>query len=232
MIILFAPAKTFSKQPDLMSFSPLFEEKTNEIAKKLSDSSLEEIKNVFKTSEAISKTVLTYYKSFDTNQSFAPLTLFEGEAYKTLDYKMLSEQAKAFLDKHLIIPDAFYGIIKPNLGIKPYRLDFTIAGMGLRKYWENDINTYINSQHSKTILSLAYKEFSSLIDQKKFELFEVSFLDFDGQKYKSISVFNKQNRGLLLKYIAEHQIEDIDSLPINFNGYKLSIIGHQYVYKR
>ena len=121
-----------------------------------------------------------------------------------------------------------YGVIKPLDGIKPYRMDFTLKQS--KSVWKDLINDYFLSKGTKQILSLASKEFSALIDKTKFDLYEVSFIDCKEDVCKKISVFNKQMRGTLLRYIVDQNLSDVDSLPHKINGYIKEINGQKINY--
>ena len=84
---------------------------------------------------------------------------------------------------------------------------------GYKDIWKAPINNHLSQDKSKTILSLASKEFNALIDTSKFNLYEVSFIDCKDDVCKKISVFNKQMRGTLLRYIVDQNLSDVDSLP-------------------
>ena len=83
---------------------------------------------------------------------------------------------------------------------------------------EKTISTNFLEGLNEPILSLTSTEFSSLVNISK-PVYEVSFVDCKGEKCKAISVFNKQNRGSLLRYIITTNINQISDLPEQFNGY-------------
>lgn len=74
---------------------------------------------------------------------------------------LINNVDKSWIDKHVVIIDALYGILKPYDLISPYRLDFkTNIGIDLKATWKDIIN---NELKDTKIYNLASKEFSELI---------------------------------------------------------------------
>lgn len=230
MKILFAPAKTFNENVKPTKQKGHFRKETIELVNLIKSWSKEAISIKFKTSETLSEEVYHFYQTFDQAHSFEAFSLYQGVSYLHLDYPSLTENEKMRLNDQVIVIDALYGLIKPTDPIRPYRLDFTVKGLNLRTIWKPIINVYLES-FNEPILSLTSTEFSSLI-KRDIPVFDVSFLDCQNDKCKAISVFNKQNRGALLRYIIQENILKIDDLPEVFNGYQKSIDSYHIIYKK
>ncbi|MCK9470882.1 MAG: YaaA family protein [Bacilli bacterium] len=218
MIILFAPAKAMNKQKTYKYQDLEFNSKTKNLVCKLLTLEKNEFINSFNISENLYDEVFGYYNDFHENEGYKAFELFNGEAYKAFDYNSLSSEGKKQLNDKVIIIDALYGIIYPNSIIKPYRLDFHTKGLKLVTYWKEDINNYFSNLDDKDILSLASKEFNSLLTKDK-NVVSVKFIDEINGVQKLISVFNKQMRGKLLRYIVDTRINRIQDLPIEIDGY-------------
>lgn len=231
MIILFAPAKTFDFNAPNKKVTYHFKTQTLDIIKNINELDDSFIQTMLKLPISKLNETLDFYRDFDNQKSFLAMSFFMGESYKALKYDELSGEEKTQLDKKTFILDALYGIIKPEDGIKPYRLDFTM-GLDLKVLWKQKINTYFNPYKKEPFLSLASKEFSSLIDKKQYDLYEVSFYECRDGVCKAVSVFNKQMRGYLLSYIIKNKIETITDLPKSFLGYALETKNNQLNYKR
>lgn len=227
MILLFAPAKSFILDKPMVG-QPNLSKETEKLIKKLSKLALHEIEKRFKVSPLLAKDVLAYYKHFDENPSFRAIDLYHGESYKSLDASTLTHLEERFLQEHLLIIDALYGLIRPLDLIKPYRLDFTIMGLNLHTLWKPLFESHFKDQ-TEPILSLASDEFTSKIKQIK-AVYEVHFIDCKNGVCKAISVFNKQQRGALLRHIVKNRIERLDDLPSSFNGYQLKRTGYDLQY--
>lgn len=231
MIILFAPAKTFDFDAPKKAANYEFKVETLDIINKVNLMDDQSVQKTFKLPASKLGDILDYYRHFDERESYLAMAFFKGEAYKALNYNDLSRDEKIYLNKHTYILDALYGIIRPEDGIRPYRLDFTM-GMDLRSMWKKQINAYFAKNRKEPFLSLASKEFSSLIDKDLYTIFEVSFYECKNDECRAISVFNKQMRGHLLSYIVKNKIHNIASLPKLFLGYQLEVDGYKLNYKR
>lgn len=229
MKILFAPAKSFSLDKPTTNFQTKYPQ-TEKLIHKLARLSKHSIEEKFKVSPSIAEEVQQYYKQFDQNAAYRAIDLYHGESYKSLDVASLSNLELTFLNDHCVIIDALYGIIQPLDSIKPYRLDFTISGLDLNNVWKPLFEQYFKTV-LEPVLSLASDEFTSKI--KPFvPTYEVHFLDCKESKCKAISVFNKQQRGALLRHIVQNQINSIEALPKQFNGYTLKPVGLNLIYER
>jgi cytoplasmic iron level regulating protein YaaA (DUF328/UPF0246 family) len=218
MKIIFAPTKLFNENAEYTDQGTLFESITNEIVEDIKNMSKSNLQIKYKLSDALTDTVFNYYQNFDKNQRHIAFDFYLGESFKSFNYSTLGSKERNFLQKNVFIIDALYGIISPLDGIKPYRMDFTNKKM--KPIWKTEVNKFFESQATDTILSLASKEFTDLIDYKNFNLFEVSFIDCIEGVCKKVSVFNKQMRGTLLRYIVDHKIIKINDLPDSILDYK------------
>ena len=232
MIILFAPAKTFDFDATVKAIPNYqFKKDTKQLIQQVTELSQADFLRLFKL--PVSKAADTYQYFFQHRKmtSYLAMSFFKGEAYKALNYPSMCPKQQAYLNQKTFILDALYGVIKPTDGIKPYRMDFTIS-LDLRAFWKDKINQYFIPYQKEPFLSLASKEFSSLIDKNVFDVYEVSFLDCKNNQCKAISVFNKQNRGYLLDYVTKNEIDDIERLPQSFRGYTLKKADKQLIYMK
>ena len=223
MKIIFAPTKLFNEHAQTTDQGTMFEDITSKIVNKIKKVSKQKLQMKYKLSDNLTETVFNYYQTFNTSNRYIAFDFYLGESFKAFNYRLLNAEDQAFLQNNVYILDALYGIIRPLDGIKPYRMDFTNKDM--KPVWKKQINDYLESQKENTILSLASKEFTDLIDPKRFKLYEVSFIDCMNGKCKKVSVFNKQMRGTLLRYIVDHKIVDVNNLPDSISGYKKHLSG-------
>lgn len=228
MTIIFAPTKLFNPQAQTTENKTMFDTVTTSIVKEIRTINKADYKTHFKLSDNLLDTVFDYYHNFESNNRYTAFDYYLGESFKAFNYNELDDKKRTYLNDNVYIIDALYGVIKPLDGIKPYRMDFTLKQS--KSVWKDLINDYFLSKGTKQILSLASKEFSALIDKTKFDLYEVSFIDCKEDVCKKISVFNKQMRGTLLRYIVDQNLSDVDSLPHKINGYIKEINGQKINY--
>lgn len=230
MIILFAPAKTFKYEDSFQLATLRFKLKTQTLVDTIRKWNQEQIKLNFKISEQLCAEVKAYFENFNSGPSYQAFQLYHGVSYQSLDFNTLTSEQQQRLHKQTYVIDALYGIIKPCDYIKPYRLDFNTKSLGLRPYWKKEINTFLSAL-DEPILSLTSTEFSNLVDVRN-PVYEVSFIDCKQHKCKAISVFNKQNRGALLRFLITENILSIKDLPNTFNGYVKEIEDKKIIYRR
>lgn len=228
MTIIFAPTKLFNPQAQTTENKTMFETVTMSIVEEIQKIDKANYKKHFNLSDNLVDTVYNYYHNFESNNRFTAFDYYLGESFKAFNFNQLDDIKRTYLNDNVYIIDALYGVIKPLDGIKPYRMDFTLKQS--KSLWRDLINNYFSSKGAKQILSLASKEFSALIDKSKFELYEVSFIDCKEDVCKKISVFNKQMRGKLLRYIVDHEINDISGLPKIILGYHLTVVDKEINY--
>ena len=134
--------------------------------------------------------------------------------------KLLTQEDYDFLQEHLFILSGFYGALRPFDGIRPYRLEMQAKLVidsypNLYSFWHDEINNLLESK-DKDILNLASKEYSKIIDSKRFNIKTVRFVQEHKGKLVEKGTVCKMLRGLMVKYIATHKINDFEAIK-SFN---------------
>lgn len=222
MKIIFSPSKEMSFQSPFNE-AVNYSDKTKLIISALQKLNKNEIKKIYKISDKVADEVANYIDSFDSEESYRAIEMYTGLAFRKFDVASLNTDKRAYLDNHLIILSAFYGPINPEKLVRPYRLDMNtgikINGLSLKNFWKDEFNdTFYDGE---TILNLASDEFSSLIDRKRFKIYDFEFFEKKDGNLKSHSTISKKSRGLMLNYICKNKIENIINLKnFNLEGFK------------
>ncbi len=143
------------------------------------------------------------------------IATYNGIVYHEIDYPTYDELQWGYIENHLRILSAFYGVLTPLTLIRPYRLDMSakIPGINLYHFWQKTMDDVFS--HEDLIVDLASKEFSKLLDLKKFKgsYLKIDFKEeqSDGQ-YKIVTVHAKQARGLMANYMVDNLVEDVSQL--------------------
>ncbi len=238
MITVISPAKTLdfeSTVPDFSLSEPVFQEKGNSIASKLSRFSVKKIQDLMKLSDDLAQLNTERYREWKTvptdKEVRAALYAFKGDVYLGLDGYSLSEEQVNYAQNHLRILSGLYGVLKPLDGIQPYRLEMGTSlpvqrSKNLYQYWSKSVIDLINSelkeQSTTTLVNLASNEYFKVIDKKKLEGTVVTpvFKDLKNGNYKVISFFAKKARGMMSRFIIENKIEKVeDLLAFEVDGY-------------
>ena len=216
MKIIFSPSKTMKyKDIDLKNSKDVeFTNHTKALIEKLKSFSIEEIGNLFKLKGKLLEETYNNIQNFATLSSYRALSLYDGVTFRQLEIEKFSDKEIEYLNKNLFILSALYGAISPNTEIKPYRLDMTINILdeSMYKFWSRDINNYLDKYSTEIFINLASKEFSKILDYKKFKVIDIEFRQNIDGKLKNISTEGKKARGMMLNYITLNQIEDLEKI--------------------
>ena len=144
---------------------------------------------------------------------------YTGVAYKAINIETFDKNDFEYLESHLVILSALYGILTPYTNVKEYRLDMTnsiFENKSLYEVWKSSVNEYFEKED--VILNLASKEYSKLINSDK--LIDFEFWEDSNGKLKQVSTNSKKMRGFTLNYIVKNKISDLKKLRnITLNGY-------------
>lgn len=227
MKIIFSPSKTMKyKDIDLKNSKDAeFPNHTKALIEKLKSFSIEEIGNLFKLKGKLLEETYNNIQNFATLSSYRALSLYDGVTFRQLEIEKFSDKEIEYLNKNLFILSALYGAISPNTEIKPYRLDMTINILdeSMYKFWSKDINSYLDKYSTEIFINLASKEFSKILDYKKFKVIDIEFRQNIDGKLKNISTEGKKARGMMLNYMTLNQIEDLEKIKeFSEDNYKFS----------
>ena len=151
------------------------------------------------------------------------LLAFQGDVYLGLDAGSFNQDDFGFAQDHLRIPSGLYGVLRPLDLMQPYRLEMGTQlknsnGPNLYDFWGNAITMALNKQLKKNgdevLVNLASHEYFKSIRPSELNASVVTpvFKDEKNGKYKVMSFFAKQARGLMSGWIVRNQITDAKKL--------------------
>jgi len=197
----------------------LYPKITNKIIERIKMFSVEEIEKKFKLKKDKAEKLLEFYQNYENEKSGNALASYTGVAYKSIGIDTFDIEDFEYLESHLVILSALYGILTPYTNIKEYRLDMTnsiFENKSLYEVWKSSVNEYFEKED--IILNLASKEYSKLI--KSDNLIDFEFWNDTNGKLKQISTNSKKMRGFTLNYIIKNRITNINNLKdITLNEY-------------
>jgi cytoplasmic iron level regulating protein YaaA (DUF328/UPF0246 family) len=136
---------------------------------------------------------------------------YTGVVYDQLTPDAYTETQRAYIDDHLRIFSALYGLVHPYTPIWAYRLDFTMKlDLGLKAHWKPRITQALRNE--ELILDLSSQEFASLLDPKHLQIHRVEFGQLKDGKLSIISTFAKQARGALAHQLIVHGVTTIEGM--------------------
>lgn len=153
--------------------------------------------------------------------------LYDGLMYRYMKRTQVTEAERHYLDNHLRIATAFYGLIKPTDLIAPHRLDFQgnlkIGKTSLKQFWRKDYDKVV--QDDDLIISLLSSEFEQVFspDIRK-RMIKIIFMENRASKLKIHSTISKKGRGHLVSLMAKKQIERLEDIKtLAFDGFSFSL---------
>ena len=118
----------------------------------------------------------------------------------------------------------FYNVLKPLDGVVPYRLEInsllrTDTFCNLYAFWQDKLYREL-IQESSVIVDLASAQYSRCITRYKRDAIryvKCRFMEETKDTLKEKGVYVKMARGEMVRYMAEHQITDIEDIK-QFQG--------------
>jgi cytoplasmic iron level regulating protein YaaA (DUF328/UPF0246 family) len=242
MLMLLSPAKKldYNTAPVTARFSqPELMENAEYLVDKLQKISATKIGKLMDLSVNLSNLNFERFQAFHT--PFTPenakqaVLAFNGDVYLGLDASTLSESDFDFAQAHLRILSGLYGLLKPLDLIQPYRLEMgtsfavTPSKKTLYKYWNNTItdvaNTALSEQGDDVLLNLASGEYFKAVQPERVKgiVINVHFRDLKNGVYKPISIWVKQARGMMARYVIQNRIKKPEDLKgFDAKGYYFS----------
>ncbi len=172
------------------------------------------------------------WKSKPTAKESAPaMFAFTGEVYRGLDAKTLDKNAVDYLQKNYRILSGLYGLLRPSDKVMLYRLEmgrpFEFEQYkNLYEFWREKITDQLNSEMKKgeLLLHLASNEYGKVVDRKKLnhKVIDFDFYELKDGKLKTIVVYTKHARGLVVRFCAETNAKTLEDVKaFNYEGYRI-----------
>lgn len=239
MKIIISPAKSLnfeSKAPTSLHTQPRFLEQSEKLSKKLKTLSKKKLSDLMSISNDLAALNYdrnqTWQTPFTTENSKQAIFAFTGEVFRGIDVNSLPEEKIPLLQDRLRILSGLYGVLKPLDLIQPYRLEMgTRLKVGRRenlyKFWDDTVAKSLNNEleDDELLINLASTEYFKVIPKKvlKVPMITPVFKDFKNGEYKTIMTFAKKARGLMVRYIIDHNIKTIEDLKgFDIDRYRFS----------
>lgn len=232
MKIILSPAKKMNIDLDTLDYVDLPEhlQTTEEIMEWLQAKSYEELQSLWQCNDKIAKQNFQRLQGMDLCKRLTPAILsYEGIAYRYMAPAVFEDRQFHYVQEHLRILSAFYGVLKPMDGVTPYRLEMqakaSIQGhKDLYELWGKRLYDSVRDEDG-VIINLASKEYSKCIEKylgKKDTYITITFCEKSGDKLVTKGTYAKMARGEMVRYMAEMQIEN----PVDIK--KFDRLGYTY----
>jgi uncharacterized protein len=202
-------------------------EQSRQLINRLRQLSREELGNLMKISEKLSKLNWQRYREFhmpfSLDNAMQAIIAFQGDVYNGIDIKHYNDKDLQFAQQHLRILSGLYGVLKPLDLIQPYRLEMgtklsTSNNKNLYEFWDNQITDLLNerleSDPSPVLINLASNEYYKVVQPKKLQatVLTICFKDLKNGTYKTIAIYAKRARGLMVDFIIKNKIKKPDDI--------------------
>ncbi len=239
MKIIISPAKSLdfeNKANTSLYTQPEFVDRSEKLHKKLKSISKKGLSDLMNISADLAR--LNYERNqawephFTLENSKQAIYAFTGEVFRGIDVNTIAEEKIPVLQDKLRILSGLYGILKPLDLMQPYRLEMgTRLKVGkstnLYQFWGTTLAEALNSElaEEELLVNLASSEYFKALPKKalKVPMITPVFKDYKNGSYKTIMTFAKKARGLMVRYIIDHDIDTIEGLKgFNVDGYGFS----------
>tara|TARA_R110001599_G_scaffold26697_10_gene94124 strand:- start:538 stop:1311 length:774 start_codon:yes stop_codon:yes gene_type:complete len=237
MLFLISPAKTLDFESSSFTdeaTQPQFQYESAQLIDIMREFSSEDLSKLMKVSEKIADLNVERFKSwqrpFDIQNAKQAIFAFKGDVYTGLAVEAMDENGLNYLQANLRILSGLYGLLKPLDLMQAYRLEMGTKlahskCQDLYQFWGSKITDQINSELTEHdyIINLASNEYFKAVKEKQLakKLITPVFKDEKNGKYKIISFYAKKARGLMVRFAADHQIQNAQDLKkFDYNGYR------------
>lgn len=221
MRIVLSPTKKMKIDNDSLVHQglPVFLEQTEEILQWLKEKSTSELKAIWNCNDKIIEQNRQRLLHMKLRENLTPAVLaYEGIAFQYMAPGVFENEQFDYIQEHLRILSAFYGVLKPMDGVTPYRLEMqakaSIGGnRNLYELWGSRL--YEEVCDGGVIINLASKEYSKCIEKyltPHDRYITINFYEKSGDKFVSKGTYAKMARGEMVRYMAELHIENPEEI--------------------
>ncbi len=235
MQILLANAKIMNERSEAPPLTtPMFQSVANELAMEMASCDVDTLAKELDCSRSLAAENWRRYQHFFTAEKLPAIMAYNGQAYKHLKAKTLSDDALRFGQEHLWITCFLYGLLRPMDGIVPYRMEHCVKleltnDKPINTFWKDKLtDVLIDSVKADDgiLVHLSTEEYEHLFDWKRVlqEVKVIHPLFYVRQKDGSLkmqAVWAKSCRGAMVRFILQNQIVDPGELKaFSYEGFE------------
>ena len=226
MKILIPTAKDMNTNLPLIEALPLSVE-SQAVLDSLAHYSASELETFYKVSVEKAEEEYAHIQALKDHRAkhYPALKLFDGLMYRHIKRDKLTETEQAYLEDHVLITSALYGIVPVLSPMAPHRLDFLmklkVAGKTLKSHWKLAYDEAL--QDEDLIFSLLSSEFETVFSKEiREKMVTFKFMEDKAGQLKIHSTISKKARGAFLTALIERKVQTVEQAR------KLSFAGFDY----
>ena len=224
MKILIPTAKEMNTSLPTVKAKPLSPE-SQAVLDALATYSAQELESFYKISADKAQEEYDHIQALknETAINYPAMHLFDGLMYRNIKRDNLTKAEQRYLEKHLMITSAFYGVIPAFAPIAPHRLDFLmklkVAGKSLKNHWQVAYEESMKGE--ELIFSLLSSEFENVFPKEiREKMVTFKFMEERDGKLKIHSTISKKARGAFLTALMENQVTSVEEIKdLSFAGF-------------
>ncbi|MCB1672656.1 MAG: peroxide stress protein YaaA [Gammaproteobacteria bacterium] len=241
MLVVLSPAKSLDLESPVSRrkfTQPEFLSEAGTLVKDLRKLSPEDLSGLMHMSSKLGalnyERYANWHVPFDRENARPAIFTFIGDVYQGLEAASFSTADLNFAQKHLRILSGLYGVLKPLDLMQAYRLEMgtrlaTGKGRDLYSFWGDKLTRSLNqdlaAERGRILVNLASNEYFSAVDTASLDgkVVTPAFKDYSNGKYRFLSFFAKQARGMMAAYIIKNRVTSVAKLKdFNTAGYQYS----------
>ena len=218
MRIIISPAKKMRVDTDSLPIQALpdFLPETERLLAVLRTMTPRELQALWKCNDSIAALNIERLAGMDLCRRLTPAVLsYEGIQYQYMAPGVFETGQYDFIQEHLRIVSGFYGLLRPFDGVTPYRLEMQakLAVDGCRdlyQFWGDSLAAAL-AKETDTIVDLASWEYGHCVARHLpagVRRIICVFGELKGGKVVEKGTLCKMARGEMVRYMAEHRVED------------------------
>lgn len=231
--------------------APRFAQAAGRLVERLQSLSLDELKTLWKCSDALARAAYGDLLDLDAGRLGDPGFLrspavlsYAGIQYQSMAPQVMDEGALAWLDRHLVVASGLFGALRAFDGVAPYRLEMQARlpmpcrvlpdgrladkpARNLYEFWGEALaGELVRTGTGTHVVNLASVEYADAVVPHLGSEVPVTTCIFlepraDGA-FVQRATASKAARGTMVRWMAEHGIEDpADLASFDLAGYRL-----------
>ena len=224
MKILIPTAKEMNTDHPCIEALPLREE-SQAVLESLANYSASELETFYKVSVEKAEEEYGHIQALKDHRAknYPALKLFDGLMYRHIKRDELTKAEQTYLENHVLITSALYGVIPALSPMAPHRLDFLmklkVAGKTLMSHWKPAYDEAL--QDEDLIFSLLSSEFETVFSKEiREKMVTFKFMEDKAGQLKIHSTISKKARGAFLTALIEGQVHTVEQArQLSFAGF-------------
>ena len=241
MKIIISPAKKMNIDTDTLACRsvPVFLNETAELLTWMKNLTFVQAKELWKCNDKIAEQNYRRFQEMDLERNLTPAVIaYEGIQYQYMAPAVFRGAETDYIQEHLRILSGFYGVLKPFDGVVPYRLEMQAKASeagDLYKFWGDKLYRKVvrkekpvsgtpgteppmlesSGADKNLIVNLASKEYSKCVEKyltSEDRYLTIVFGELTDGKVKQKGTLAKMARGEMVRYLAEHEVEDLEGI--------------------